>query len=161
MVQVLEDGGISMSTLESQYKLFLEQNPDKAHWSYIMWLKWHGDNFRLAESIGEIDPVVSDDFQIGPNGAYEYTEGKQYKTKDMARIIIQFAEDEMEDARTAIDGHKYKMLIWELDQKLRSVSKYGAALKGNGEATVEEMGVCSDIRDLIREMLQEDNLTIE
>lgn len=79
----------------------------------------------------------------------------------MAKIIIEFAEDEVNDARIAIDGYKYKMLVWELDQKLRSVSKYGAALKGSGEATIEEMGICSDIRDIIREMLLEDNLTIE
>jgi hypothetical protein len=44
----------------------------------------------------------------------------------MAKIIIEFGEDEINDARVAIDGHKYKMLIWELDQKLRSVHKYGS-----------------------------------
>jgi len=79
----------------------------------------------------------------------------------MAKIIIEFAEDEVNDARVAIDGHKYKQLIWELDQKLRSVHKYGAALEGNGEATEAEMDVCYRLRDVIREMLQEDNLTIE
>jgi hypothetical protein len=51
----------------------------------------------------------------------------------MAKIIIEFGEDEINDARVAIDGHKYKMLIWELDQKLRSVHKHGAALQGNGK----------------------------
>jgi len=79
----------------------------------------------------------------------------------MAKIIIEFTEDEENDARVAIDGHKYKHFIWELDQKLRSVHKYGAALQGNGEATSEEMDVCYRLRDVIREMLQEDNLTIE
>ena len=79
----------------------------------------------------------------------------------MAKIIIEFGEDEINDACVAIDGYKYKHLIWELDQKLRSVTKYGAALVGNGEATKEEMEVCGQVRDLIREMLQEDNLTIE
>jgi len=79
----------------------------------------------------------------------------------MAKIIIEFAEDEINDARVAIDGHKYKQLIWELDQKLRSVHKYGATLEGNGEATEAEMDVCYRLRDIIREMLQDDNLTIE
>ena len=79
----------------------------------------------------------------------------------MAKIILEFGEDEINDARVAIDGHKYKHLIWELDQKLRSVHKYGAALQGNGEATEAEMDVCYRLRDVIREMLQEDNLTIE
>lgn len=79
----------------------------------------------------------------------------------MAKVIIEFAEDEIADARVAIDGYKYKMLIWELDQKLRSVHKHGASLEGRGEATEAEMDVCYRLRDIIREMLQEDNLTIE
>ena len=79
----------------------------------------------------------------------------------MAKIIIEFGEDEINDARVAIDGHKYKHLIWELDQKLRGVHQYGAVLQGNGEATEAEMDVCYRLRDVIREMLQEDNLTIE
>jgi hypothetical protein len=79
----------------------------------------------------------------------------------MGKIILEFENDEVEDACVAIDGHKYKHFIWELDQKLRSVHKYGSALQGQGEATSEEMDVCYRLRDVIREMLQEDNLTIE
>jgi hypothetical protein len=160
MVQELEVGGIDMSTLESQYKMFLEQNPDKYYWSYTEWLRWHGD--KLRDSVNRIDPTVSDDFQIGPDGAYEHTEEKQHKTKDMGKVIIEFDRvEEAEELRTALDGHKYKHFIWELDQKLRSVHKYGAALVGNGEATSEEMDVCYRLRDVIREMLREDDLTIE
>ena len=59
-------------TLESQYKLFIESNPENSHWTYHEWLKWHSD--KLAESIKNINPVVSDDFQIGPDGAYEHIE---------------------------------------------------------------------------------------
>lgn len=79
----------------------------------------------------------------------------------MAKVILEFGEDEIEDARVAIDGHKYRHFIWELDQKLRSVHKHGAALEGRGEATEVEMDVCYRLRDIIRDMLQEDNLTIE
>ena len=79
----------------------------------------------------------------------------------MAKVILEFGEDEINEARVAIDGYKYKMLIWELDQKLRSVHKHGAALEGRGEATEAEMDVCYRLRDIIREMLLEDNLTIE
>jgi hypothetical protein len=59
-------------TLETQYRLYIENNPKNAHWTYAEWLKWHSDN--LAKTIEEIDPKVSDDFQIGPNGAFEYEE---------------------------------------------------------------------------------------
>jgi len=81
---------------------------------------------------------------------------------DMAKVIIEFDRDEeARDIQVALDGWKYKHFIWELDQRLRSVTKYGAALTGNGEATESEREVCGQVRDLIREMLQEDNLTIE
>ena len=79
----------------------------------------------------------------------------------MAKIILEFGDEEVNDACVAIDGHKYRHLIWELDQKLRSVHKYGSALQGNGQATEAEMDVCYRLRDVLREMLQEDNLTIE
>ena len=80
----------------------------------------------------------------------------------MSKVILEF--DRVEDAdalRSALDGWKYKMFIWELDQKLRSVHKYGAALEGSGEATPEEMDVCYKLREYIRQELQDSNLTIE
>jgi len=51
-----------MATLQTQYKQWLQENPDQ-QLTYEQWFsKW-----------GEINslPIVSDDFQIGPNGAYE------------------------------------------------------------------------------------------
>ncbi len=80
----------------------------------------------------------------------------------MAKLTIEFdLVDEAEGIHSALYGYKYRNFIWELDQKLRSVHKYGSALQGNGQATSEEMDVCYRLRDVIREMLQEDNLTIE
>ena len=80
----------------------------------------------------------------------------------MAKVILEFDSfEEAQDIQNALNGWKYKHFIWELDQKLRNVSKYGFALQGNGQATEEEMDVCYRLRDVIREMLQEDNLTIE
>jgi hypothetical protein len=29
---------------------------------------------KLSKGVDDIDPIVSDDFQIGPDGAYEHTE---------------------------------------------------------------------------------------
>jgi hypothetical protein len=80
----------------------------------------------------------------------------------MAKVVIEFdSVEEDEELRAALDGHKYKNVIYELDQKLRSVCKYGAAIEGTGEATEVEQDVCDKLRDIIREMLREDNLTIE
>jgi hypothetical protein len=80
----------------------------------------------------------------------------------MGKVTIEFDRiEEADDIRNALDGWKYKHFIWELDQKLRSVHKYGAALNGNGEATEEEMDVCYRLRDYIRDELRDSNLTIE
>ena len=80
----------------------------------------------------------------------------------MAKVVIEFdSVEEAEELRAALDGYKYKNLIYELDQKLRSVCKYGTALEGTGEATQVEQDACDKLRDIIREMLREDNLTIE
>ena len=61
-----------MASLETQYKTFIETNPTESHWTYMEWLKWHSN--QIGEAIRNIDPKVSDDFQIGPDGAYEATE---------------------------------------------------------------------------------------
>jgi hypothetical protein len=80
----------------------------------------------------------------------------------MAKVTIEFDRvEEADGIHSALYGYKYRNILWELDQKLRSVHKYGAALEGNGEATDAEMDVCYRLRDVIRKMLQEDNLTIE
>jgi hypothetical protein len=80
----------------------------------------------------------------------------------MAKVILEFERGEEEEGiHSALYGYKYRNLLWEFDQKLRSVSKYGASIRGNGEASSDEMEACSQLRDVLREMLQEDNLTIE
>lgn len=80
----------------------------------------------------------------------------------MSKVTIEFDRvEDADDIRLALDGWKYKAFIWDLDQKLRSVHKYGAALEGSGEATEAEMDVCYRLRDYIRQELQDSNLTIE
>ena len=80
----------------------------------------------------------------------------------MGKIILEFDSfEEKSDAIEALNGWKYKALLWELDQKLRSVHKYGGAFDRNGEATEEERDICYRLRDVIRQMLRESNLDIE
>ena len=80
----------------------------------------------------------------------------------MSKVTIEFDRvEEADDLRCALDGWKYRLFLWELDQKLRSVHKYGAAIEGGGEATEAEMDVCYRLREYIRTELQESNLTID
>jgi hypothetical protein len=78
----------------------------------------------------------------------------------MGKIILEFDSiEEKEDARMALDGYKWKIAIWDLDQELRSVTKYGTF---NGrEATVEEQNMAESLRDSIREVLNKSNLNLD
>jgi len=73
----------------------------------------------------------------------------------MAELILKFNEDELEDARTALDGWKWKSSMWELDQWLRGEIKYNEKLSEATDVAYQA------VRDKIREILNDDNLNIE
>jgi hypothetical protein len=73
----------------------------------------------------------------------------------MAELILKFKEDELEDARTALDGWKWKSSMWELDQWLRGEIKYNEKLSEETDVAYQA------VRDKIREILNDDNLNIE
>ena len=78
----------------------------------------------------------------------------------MGKIILEFDSfEEQDDARTALDGVKWKIAMWDLDQLLRSVTKYGTF--DGREATEEERNMAESLRDSIREVLNESNLNLE
>jgi hypothetical protein len=73
----------------------------------------------------------------------------------MGKIIFEFdSVEESHDARVALDGMKWKMAMWDLDQLLRSTTKYGASLVNpSKEATSDEIDAAEKVRDEIREIL--------
>ena len=76
------------------------------------------------------------------------------------KIILEFESiEEQSDARTALDGYKWKMAMWDLDQLLRNTTKYAVFEKR--EATGVEQDMAEKIRDAIREILNEHNLNLE
>ena len=58
-----------MATLQTQYQNYLKKNP---HISYDEWLDDLSKRFLTI--IQHDEPKVSDDFQIGPDGAYEHSD---------------------------------------------------------------------------------------
>lgn len=64
--------------------------------------------------------------------------------------------DDRRDFRDAIDGYKFKMALWELDQWLRSNTKYAPDTMSND--TYEAYEKC---RDQIREILSEHSISID
>jgi hypothetical protein len=77
----------------------------------------------------------------------------------MAKITLEFDSTEEEEARTALDGGKWKSVLWDLDQELRNISKYGSY---NGkEATNEEMDIALSLRVKICDMLRDYSLNLD
>ena len=75
----------------------------------------------------------------------------------MGKVILEFDSiEEQEDIRSAIDGYKWKLAMWDLDQHLRSIVKYG-----DGKYNGEQMDFADKIREEIREILNSYALNLE
>jgi hypothetical protein len=81
----------------------------------------------------------------------------------MGKVILEFdALEEAQDIRIALDGWKWKSVIWDLDQLLRSTTKHGVSLlNSKKEASSEEVEVAHKIREGIREILTNFGLNLE
>jgi len=81
----------------------------------------------------------------------------------MGKIIIEFdSVEESHDARVALDGYKWKMAMWDLDQVLRSTVKHGVSITDRSkEASGNEMNVADKIREEIRDILHGYGLNLE
>ena len=79
------------------------------------------------------------------------------------KITIEFdGVEEQNDARTALDGWKWKLAVWNLDQRLRSTTKHDVSLlKHNEQASETEYEIAEKIREEIRDILQEYNLSLD
>ena len=78
----------------------------------------------------------------------------------MGKIILEFDSiEEQNDARTALDGIKWKLAMWDLDQLLRSAVKYGSF--DGREATAAEQDMAEVLRESIRDILKESNLNLD
>jgi len=80
----------------------------------------------------------------------------------MGKIILEFdSYEEAAEAKLALQAGDWKHAMWKLDQELRSVTKYGASMIKQGEASEEEIEVAQKVRDLIRNLLFNSNLDLE
>jgi hypothetical protein len=78
----------------------------------------------------------------------------------MGKIILEFdSNEEKDEARTALDGYRWRGVVWDLDQKLREITKYGYV--GQVEATDEERELADKLRTTLREILEEFNLNLD
>lgn len=74
----------------------------------------------------------------------------------MAKVTIEFdTNEEREDMESAINGWKWKMLVWELDQHLRSQLKYNDKLTGDAYEAVEK------VREMLHELKSDSGLSLD
>jgi hypothetical protein len=76
-------------------------------------------------------------------------------------VILEFGDDETKEAETALNGWKWKLAMYDLDQILRSIVKHNVSiLNKNQQATDAEINVADKIREELREILQQYNLNL-
>ena len=86
---------------------------------------------------------------------------KKSKKIIMGKIIIEFdSVEESQDARVALDAMRWKMSMWDLDQKLRTTTKYAQKFWTNEPATEEQIDTCDQLRQEIRTILSEYGLNL-
>ena len=74
----------------------------------------------------------------------------------MAKVTLEFDSfDDREDMESAINGWKWKMLVWDLDQHLRSELKYNEEVVGEVYEALEKL------RERLHEMRIESGLTLD
>jgi hypothetical protein len=79
----------------------------------------------------------------------------------MGKVILEFDSiTEQEEYQTAIDGSKWKIAMWDLDQKLRATTKYGESVLNHTKATSLEIEIAEQYRGLIIGILEKHNLLL-
>ena len=71
------------------------------------------------------------------------------------KVTIEFNDDEKDDLQTALDGYKWKLLVWDLHDKLRTYLKYDNSIINEKYEMTEQIK-----RDLF-ELLDDYNLTLD
>lgn len=77
----------------------------------------------------------------------------------MGKVIIEFdSVEEQDEINMALNGYKYSVILHQLDNDLRGITKYG--VYKNRDATEQELDLAQDLRDSIQSYLSEFNISI-
>jgi hypothetical protein len=67
----------------------------------------------------------------------------------MGKVTIEFdSAEEQEDIQSAINGYKWKLSVWDIDQHLRGIEKYNI-----GDPTDKELELVEKLREEVRNIL--------
>lgn len=77
----------------------------------------------------------------------------------MPKLTLEYDTfEEREDYETALNGWKYRIILWDFDQTLRAIVKYGAA---NGKTYDEKQcALIDELRDELWELLNERHIEL-
>jgi len=77
----------------------------------------------------------------------------------MGKIILEFDSiEEKDEARFAIEGANWYTVVWDFDQYLRAITKYGVF--ENKATTDKEINMAEKIREKLREIVNDYDLTV-
>lgn len=71
------------------------------------------------------------------------------------KVTIEFNDDEKDELQTALDGYKWKLVSWDLSQKIRAYLKYDESL------TDEQYDMVEKIKTDLFELLNDYNLKLD
>ena len=71
------------------------------------------------------------------------------------KVTIEFNDDEKDDLQDALDGYKWKLVAWDLNQKLRTYMKYDETI------TEEQYEIVEKIKKDLFELLDDYNLNLD
>ena len=75
----------------------------------------------------------------------------------MPRVTIEFnLPDEQYDFEQTVNAGKYRTVLWDLDQFLRSKTKYAS-----DDATEEQIAAYYELRDELHKLMEEYNITLD
>ena len=81
----------------------------------------------------------------------------------MGKVILEFdSVEEQDDIKSALDGYKWKLAMWDLDQELRKTTKHGqSVIDKTKEATELEYEIAEKYREMILELLSDYKLMLD
>lgn len=80
--------------------------------------------------------------------------------KTMGEVIFKFdSTEEADEIRMVLDGYKYKLTLWDLDQELRSILKHG--YHNNKPISSEQYEIVSELRGKLLEIMNGYNINLD
>jgi hypothetical protein len=80
----------------------------------------------------------------------------------MSKIILEFdSVEEASEAQDAINGWKWRLVVYDLDQKLRETTKYESSIIQDTTASPTEVAIAEEYRTILRSLLENYKLNLE